>query len=254
MGTPPDKPSGYSFRILRSCKGPKAPSRPHPALPELPRGARSSCVGFAALMEARRLSRHSKAASIRPPLRGQSGWASPPPHASPPSPCSTASRPVARVAQSYKSGEGIHWLARPVHQMTHQYLLRPAGRLGVAGRTAWERHALLFPAPRGHPGSFLAFAQMPVSLDGRAWANFDVDELRAPARRRPGQLLSDRMLLLSGRKLPLHPRSPIGNPLPATGPALIGLSTKPRQRGQHLGQEIRSAPSVGSGSFGPGSG
>ena len=179
--------------------------------------------------------------------------ANPPPHARSPSPCSTASRPVARVAQSYKSGQ-MHSLASPSCTPDDSSISSSAGRLGVAGRTAWERHAVFFPAPRGYPGSFLAFAQMTVSLDGRAWANFDVDELMAPARRRPGQLLSDRMLLLSGRKLPLHPRSPIGNPLSATGPAIIGPSTKPRQRGQHLGQEIRSAPSVGSGSFVPGSG
>ena len=32
-------------------------------------------------------------------------------------------------------------------------------------------------------------------------------------------------------------RSPIGNSLPESGPALMGLAAKPRQRGQHVRQE-----------------
>ena len=198
MVTPPERSSQYDSRTLRSCKGPRVLSRPQPALPELPRGARSFCLGYAYLMGARRLSRHGKVGSVRPPA-GVTQVGHPLPHTRPPSPPSTKPGRIAHAAQSIGQVKCVHELTRPIRQMARHYPLR---RAGWGWQYSLGAPCCTFPDPRGNYGIRPSFTQIPVSLDGRARANFEADELLAPVRRRSGQILSDRMLLLSGRKLP----------------------------------------------------
>ncbi len=149
-------------------------------------------------MGARRLSRHGKVGSVRPPA-GVTRVGHPLPHTRPPSPPSTKPGRIAHAAQSIGQVKCVHELTRPIRQMARHYPLR---RAGWGWQNCLGAPCCTFPDPRGNYGIRPSFTQIPVSLDGRARANFEADELLAPVRRRSGQILSDRMLLLSGRKLP----------------------------------------------------